>query len=121
MWTALVILLMAIAVTIYARRTPNVLNYSLQANGIIIDQKFYPYTDFRAFAVVPDKGWLTIELDPLRRFMPRLTIFFDRDDTEAITGILEQHLPRNDRQPDFIERLSRYLKFYLVKTLGCSK
>lgn len=109
--SALVVVLMAVALVIYARRAPRTLRYTLNEAGIAIGQKFYPYSQFRSFALITDSAFLTVELDPLQRFMPRLSMFLDKDDVDSVTDTLEQHLPRNERKADAIDRLSRKLKF----------
>jgi hypothetical protein len=106
-----VVLVMAIAVLVYAVKPPRVLNYSLDESGITIDAKHYPYPQFRSFAVVQDVGWHSIDLEPTQRFMPRLTILFDNDDFSTIVGVLSESLPEVDRQPDWVERATRFLKF----------
>lgn len=109
--STILVAVMMIAVVVYARRKPRILNYQLAEGGIAIGEKFYPYTEFRGFALVPHKAFMTIELDPTRRFMPRISMFFDKADEDKIAGVLEQHLPRNDRLPDPVDRLAHLLKF----------
>jgi hypothetical protein len=104
-------LVMALAIVVYARRPPRTLLYELSQKGIMIDGKEYPYAEFRSFGVLKDLEWHTIDLEPVRRFNPRMSILFDNDDFDAIVGHLELHLPRTDRNPDVIERLSRTLRF----------
>jgi hypothetical protein len=43
--------------------------------------------------------------------MPRLTVLFDSEDLNTIVARLSKELPREDRAPDAIERLARYLHF----------
>jgi hypothetical protein len=102
---------MAVAIVVYASKAPRTLTYELSADGITIEGHHYPFSQFRTFAVLPDISWHTIDLEPTQRFMPRLTILFEDDDFDAIVGHLAEHLPRVDRQPDVIERATRYLRF----------
>ena len=106
-----VFLVMAAAVVVYAHKPPRVLLYQLDSKGIIIEGKSYDYEQFRSFAVLQDESWHAIDLEPTQRFMPRLTIIFDQDDFDSIVDHLTLHLPRADRQPDFVERLTRYIRF----------
>jgi hypothetical protein len=103
--------IMAVAIVVYARKAPRTLTYALSANGISIEQHHYPFTQFRTFAVLPDMAWHTIDLEPTQRFMPRLTILFEDDDFDTVVNHLAEHLPRVDRQPDMVERATRYLRF----------
>jgi predicted ATP-grasp superfamily ATP-dependent carboligase len=58
-----------------------------------------------------ESGFYSIELAPLQRFKPPLSIFFDEKDGEAILDILSDVLPMEDKQPDFIDQILRYLRF----------
>lgn len=106
-----VLLVMAIAVVVYANKPPRILTYMLDFKGITIESKFYAYDQFRSFSVLQDSEWHAIDLEPTQRFMPRLTIIFVSEDLDGIVEHLSLHLPRTDRQPDLIERLTRYVRF----------
>ncbi len=111
-WTGLVVLAaMTLAVVVYSNKAPRILNYSLTESGIMIESKFHPYDQFRSFAVFSDIAWHTIDLDPVKRFAPRLSILFEDKDLEAIVEALSDELPRVDRRPDVIERVTRFLRF----------
>ncbi len=111
-WLSIVVVvLMALAVTIYSRKAPRTLQYALDSHGVSINGRLEPYTHFRSYNVQPQLGWQEVDLEPARRFAPRLTLLADEDHFDQIEGILDQHLPRVDRDPDIIEKLSRYLKF----------
>ena len=111
-WFSLaVVAVMAVAVLVYASKQPRVLSYILDDDGISIDSKLYPYSQFRSFAVIEDVAWHAIDLEPTQRFMPRLTIMFDSDDFQPIVNVLSKKMIEVHRQPDWVERLTRYLKF----------
>ena len=102
---------MLVAIIVHAKRAPRTLTYDLSADGITIEGHHYPFSEFRTFAVLPDMSWHTIDLEPTKRFMPRMTILFETNDFDAVVGHLAQYLPRVDRQPDVVERATRYLRF----------
>jgi hypothetical protein len=106
-----VFIAMGAAIAVYAHKPPRVLTYQLDSDGITIEEKLYPYENFRSFGVLSDIEWHTIDLEPTQRFMPRLTVLFGDEDFDEIVAHLERHLPRVDRDPDLVERLSRYLRF----------
>lgn len=101
----------AVAVLVYARKPPRTLTYELTRDGIAIDGRMHLYKEFRSFGVIPDTDWHSIDLEPKQRLSPRLAILFDEQDFDDIIGHLELHLPRVDRLPDAVERLSRYIRF----------
>ena len=111
-WTGLAVLAMiVVAVIKFGLTQPAVRQLTLDDQGLSIDQKLYRYDQFRSFSVMPDVAWHSIDLEPLRRFQPRLTIYFDDKDAETIISLLSAQLPRVDRLPDIIERLARAVKF----------
>ena len=102
---------MGAAIAVYAHKPPRVLTYQLDSVGVTIDGKLYPYETFRSFGVLSDVEWHAMDLEPAQRFMPRLTVLFGDDDFDDIVAHLERHLPRADRDPDLVERMTRYLRF----------
>lgn len=106
-----VVAAMLAAVIVYARRQPATLLYAADDKGISINGKLSSYGMFRSYSVQVDVAWQAIDLEPTKRFQPRLTILCGGDNIAEVEEILAQHLPRTDRQPDAIERLTRYLRF----------
>ena len=106
-----VFIAMGAAIAVYAQKPPRVLSYELDSDSVTIEGKAYPYKNFRSFGVISDIEWHTIDLEPTQRFMPRLTVLFSDEDFDSIVDHLSLHLPRVDRQPDMIERITRYLRF----------
>jgi hypothetical protein len=106
-----VFVIAGVAVMVYARKPPRTLLYELSNEGVHIDGKLYPFSVFRSFSVLPDEEWHSIDLEPAKRLNPRLVLLFDTPDLEQIVDHLELHLPREDREPDLIERITRYLRF----------
>ena len=106
-----VFVIMGVAVAVYARKPPRTLLYELSDEGVHVDGKLYPFSVFRSFSVVPDEEWHSIDLESSKRFNPRLVLLFNTPDLDEIVDHLELHLPREDRDPDLIERITRYLRF----------
>jgi hypothetical protein len=102
---------MGAAIFVYAEKPPRTLAYELSRDGITIDGKAFPYELFRSYGVLKDIEWHTIDLTPVKRFSPRMSILFKVEDLDTITDHLDLHLPRTDRDPDIIENLSSYLRF----------
>ena len=102
---------MGVAIVVYARKPPRTLTYELSDQGVHIDGKLFPYLDFRSFGVLPDVTWHAIDLEPAKRFSIRTVLLFNTEDYEMIVSHLELHLPREDRDLDIIERITRYVRF----------
>jgi hypothetical protein len=112
LWLEIVMFaMMAVALVVYANKAPRTMSYELQPDSITIDGKEFKYSEFKSFGVLPDTEWHTIDLEPTKRWSPRVTMLFGQEDYEAIVGHLELHLPRVDRKPDTVERATRYLRF----------
>jgi len=111
-WLAIAVFVAAFAaVVVYGGKAPRTLSYRLDSKGLTIEDKSYPFDQFRSFGVVDDLAWQSIDLEPTKRFMPRLTILVESDIKDQIVERLLAELPRMDHQPDAVERATRYLRF----------
>lgn len=108
---AVLVVIMAVAVGVYALRKPRPVHYSLTDQGIKIGEKIYNYGDFRAFGVIPDGGVFSVMLLPTKRFMPAITVYFGEPDGERIIDMLGSRLPMEEVDHDFVDRLMRRLRF----------
>jgi hypothetical protein len=107
----LVILVAAIAFGMYAGKKPRTLTYSLMPTTLKIDQKTYSYDDFKTFSVIQDGPLFSIILEPVKRFMPPLTIYFAEEDGEQIFDAFAQHLPHEEKKQDFVDQLMKRIRF----------
>jgi hypothetical protein len=106
-----VVVVMALAVIIYTRKEPRELNYGIGDGGVEVSGRLMHYGEFRSYSIMEEVSWHSIDLEPAKRFVPRLTLLCENDDIEEIEQILSTHLPREDRQLDWIERATRRLRF----------
>jgi hypothetical protein len=110
-WSIIVLVLMGVAVGMYAGRKPEVLRYTIGHSGITIGDRHFDFDEFRSFSIQEDGAAQSIVLMPVRRFMPPVTIYFSPSDSEQIFGLLGQIMPQEDYQPDLIDRLIRNIRF----------
>lgn len=111
-WTFVaLIIVMAIAMLVFAVRSPRSLRYTLTAQGLQIDQRFYSYNDFKAFGILHDGGLLSVMLMPTKRFMPAITVYFAQEDGEKIVDMLGSRLPIEHYEQDPIDKFMRHLRF----------
>jgi hypothetical protein len=111
-WFAVaVVVLMFVALFVYAVRKPDTLRYQIGQDGIDIGPKHYDYGRFRAFSVMQGGGIPNIVLDPLQRFSPPISMYCPPEDVQTIVGHLAKFLPQTDKQPDVIDKLTHYLRF----------
>lgn len=111
-WTfTILIVVMAVSLIVLSRRPPRTLRYQLNHNGLAIDQKQYQFQDFRAFGVVQDGPFYHVTLLPAKRLMPSIDVYFPEEQGEQIVDIFGAHVPMQTIQLDFIDRLSKQLRF----------
>jgi hypothetical protein len=92
-------------------RKPPALQYRLDRRGIVIGRKHYSYNEFRAFSVVDEAQTITVNLVPLKRFLPVLAIFCDPKFYDEVIGMLGQHLPMEVHKRDAFDSIINRVKF----------
>jgi hypothetical protein len=111
-WTFMIlVVVMAIAIGVFASRPPRTLRYELSDAGIQIENTDYRYSDFRAFGIIADGALFSVMLIPTKRFMPAVSMYFAQEDGEDIVDILGARLPMEDLHLDAVDRLIRRLRF----------
>lgn len=110
-FSTIVVFLACVAFGFYANQKPRTLTYTLLPTTFKIGQRSYSYDDFRTFSIMQDGPLYSIFLQPLKRLMPPLTIYFDPQDGEKIFDILASHIPHEDRVQDPIDRFMRKIRF----------
>lgn len=111
-WTfAILVVVMGVAMGVFAFRPPRTLHYTLTEQGVQIADKLYPYKDYRAFGVLQDGAFFTMEFIPVKRFAPALSIYFAEEDGEDIVDIVGDHLPMEKVELDLIDAIMRRLRF----------
>lgn len=88
-------------------------HYRLDAKGISIGRKQHSIDQFRSFSVTRDDNGhaSTIELLPLKRFMPLLVIRCKAEMENEVVSLLAVHLPMEVRRRDMVDVIIRKLKF----------
>jgi hypothetical protein len=111
-WTFMIlVVVMAVAIGVFATRPPRTLHYALTDSGVQIESSGYHYSDFRAFGIINDGALYSIMLIPVKRFMPAVNIYFAEQDGEKIVDILGSRLPMQELHLDAIDQLMRRLRF----------
>lgn len=108
-FTALIVL-SAVALLIYSVRPPRKLHYSLSSKGISEGNKLYNYEDFKSFGVLQDEENYAIVLTPVKRFSPRVTVYFPKENGEAIVDAFGARLPMEEVKLDMLDKIVRMLR-----------
>lgn len=106
-----VILVVAVLFGIAANHKPRVLAYRLDSSGLTIGQKFYPYANFKSFALVDEGAFESISFIPLKRFLPTVNIYFPPDDADKILDVLAANLPMEQRKQGLVDSAARRIRF----------
>lgn len=109
--TSVVIIMAAVLFGITAKRKPRTLEYQIDHTGLNIGGKPFPYEIFKSFAVMKEGAFSSIQLMPLKRFMPSISLYYPPESEEQIVTTLGSYLPHEDRTHDPIERLMRRVRF----------
>jgi len=106
-----VILVLGIIIGVFSRQKPKQITYELSSSGLKAGEKTYPFSLFKSFALIHEGVVSSINLIPIKRFMPPLSIYFDPSDEQKIVSLLGNFLPLEEGGLDAIERLARRLRF----------
>lgn len=107
---SIIVVITAIVVAVFSLQKPREVTYSLSPEGLLIGEKLYSYGHFKSFSIVREGGLSSINLMPIKRFLPVISLYFEPTQEANIVQVLGQHLPYEQRQPDRVDRLSRRLK-----------
>jgi len=108
--SAIVVLMLLGGLLFYSRLKPKVLRYGVSEEGILVGDRSYDYSEFRSFSFNEEDGINSIFLVPMQRFMVPITMYVAPDNQDQIAEVLSQHLPNEQRSPDFMDRLTAKLR-----------
>jgi hypothetical protein len=105
------IVLAAIIFVIITSKKPRELSYQLSDQGIQIGERLYKYEDFKSFDIGLEGGAKSINLLPLHRLMPEISMYFPPEQEAAIIDLLSIHLPHQERVEKAMDKVARKLRF----------
>lgn len=94
-----------------AARKPRVLNYEISDQGIKIGEKTYLFSTLKSFAVIEEESMRSIDLLPLQRFMPAISMYYEPQDEATIVEALGMYLPKEERKQPMIDKLMHRIRF----------
>jgi hypothetical protein len=104
------IIIMGVIVWVFAGHKPGQAQYEVSGKGLSINGKLYPLSAYKSFTVLQEGDFNSVNLFPLKRFMPPISAYYSPADEQKITDVLGNHLPYEERQMDGIDRLARRLR-----------
>lgn len=106
-----VVLFAAVVFAVTAARKPRVLAYRVDQGGLTIGQKYYPYSQFKSFAVLQEGAFFTLSFLPLKRFSPSVDIHVPPDNAEAIMNVLTNNLALEPRRQGLVDTLTHRIRY----------
>lgn len=110
-FTVVVIAVAAALFGVTAVRKPRTLQYQLSSSGVTVGGKHFSYGMFKSFAVLEEGAFSSVQLIPLKRFMPPISLYYPPDQEDQIVNMVGNYLPHEDRRHDPIDRLMRRVRF----------
>lgn len=107
---SVIIIVLGAVVGMFASHKPSVARYEITNSGLKVNDKTYKYGDYKSFAITDEGPLSSVNLIPLKRFLPPVSAYFEDKDEQPITDALGNYLPYEPRKLDAIERLSRRLR-----------
>lgn len=108
--SSIVIAFAGIAFGFLGSRKPQSVAYQLDHDSIVVGRRQYELDDFRAFSLIENNISASIELLPLHRFAPMLSVQLDRRVQDQVLGILSAQLPFEEHHEDMFDQLLKKIK-----------
>lgn len=105
------LVLMCVALVIYAQRKPRTLNYTITTHGVYVGEKSYHFDSFSSFYEISDYGQRVFELVPSKQFGTLVSLPIQEGEERSIEDLLGSVLPKVPPRNDLIDRLLRAMRF----------
>jgi hypothetical protein len=87
------------------------IEYEITDNHIRVGERTYGYGMFKSFSVAHEGEHTSIVLEPVKKFVPPMTLYFPPEDEPHVTNAIGNHLPMQEHQPNITERLAHRFRF----------
>jgi len=106
---AVLIPIMAAALTIYTHRPARMMQYVISAKGLYINDQIHALGEFKGFGVRQDEAMPSLMFIPTKRFRPALTVYFPQEIGEQLVDFIGVRLPIQDTKLDAFDKVVRRL------------
>ena len=108
----ILIVVSAVALTLYASITPRVLHVEINDRGIIVDNTLYPFLHLESFWIDPHYFPSKIILKSQKTFMPFMHVHIDENiDPEEVRQILLNYIAETEHEEPLSVKLMERLGF----------
>ena len=110
-WTSLILVIIAgLTILIQIKREPQVIHFSLGEDGLRIDEKFHPFTEFQSFCILEMLENKYLFLTSKNKFSPRLEIPLGDKTLEEIREHLLRHIGEKEEEASFTTIIAHWLR-----------
>jgi hypothetical protein len=102
---------MAVILGVAGARKPRVVSYRVDQSGLTVGKRYFPYREYKSFAVPDDGPFASVVLVPMKRFGFPVSAYLAPDSEEKVVEVLAEHLPMERDKLDLVEKLMRQLRF----------
>jgi hypothetical protein len=103
--------IVGVIAAVHASNKPKELGYELTKKAIKVGEKSYGYGLFKSFSIAHEGAHTSIVLEPIKRFMPPMSIYFPPEAEKQITNLIGNYIPLQEHQPSVTDRLVHRLRF----------
>lgn len=108
---AVVILISAFSVMMYAVRKPEIITITIGRRGVMVKKQFYPYRNISAFAIRDDEFPHHLILHINRLFLPHITVDLKDMSPDLVRTYLEEFLPEEPYEEHLLDLMANRLGF----------
>ena len=106
-----VVVVAGILLAVYGTHRPREQQYVFDGRGFSVGSKSYRYDQFKSFSVLPEGGYSTITMMPLKRFGLQVTMHCPGEAQEAAVNTIGSQLPLAEPSRDHVDSLMRKIHF----------
>jgi hypothetical protein len=103
-------IVVGIIAAVYASHKPKELSYELTNKMIKVGERTYSYSAFKSFSVAHEGEHTSIVLEPVKRLVPPMTLYFPPEMEDQVADAIGNRLPMQTHQPSVTERLAHRLR-----------
>lgn len=106
-----VIVFAGVIFAVAAARKPRVIAYRVDSGGLTAGQRYFPFSQFKSYAIMQEGPLTTVVFMPLKRFMPTVDVHIPPENAEAILTVLSTSLPLETRKPGLVDTFTNRIRF----------
>lgn len=109
---AIVIILSAFSLYIWAQKEPKKYKFKINHRGIAIGKNVYNYDNLKSFWIFYDPPRIKyLSVESKKMLMPKITVPIGEEDPNKIREILVKFLPEEEHEESLIDAIGRHLRY----------